>query len=65
MTEQEIARFALVLREAERVRLQMAKDEAAARMDGRGDLLLAEGERSFGPAMVAATRQSSGSASRN
>jgi hypothetical protein len=55
MTEQEIARFALVLREAERVRLQMAKDEAAARMDGRSDLLLAEGERSFGPAMVAAT----------
>ena len=55
MTEQEIARFALVLREAEHVRAQMAKDEAAARMDGRSDLLLVEGERSFGPAMVAAT----------
>jgi hypothetical protein len=54
MTEKEIARFALVLREAERVRLQMAKDEAAARMDARSDLLLAEVERTFGPAMVAA-----------
>jgi hypothetical protein len=52
MTEVEIARFALVLREAERVRLQMAKDEAAARMDGCGVLLLDEVERTFGPAMV-------------
>ncbi len=52
MTEVEIVRFALILREAERVRLQMAKDEAAVRMDGRGDLLLAEVERTFGPAMV-------------
>jgi hypothetical protein len=52
MTEEEFARFALVLREAERVRSQMAKDEAAARIDGRGDLLLAEVEPTFGPAMV-------------
>jgi hypothetical protein len=38
MTDEEIARFALVLREAERLRAQIAKDEAAARMDGREEL---------------------------
>jgi hypothetical protein len=56
MAEEDMARFALVLREAERVCLQIAKDAAAARTDGRSNLLpaSAEGERTFGPAIVAA-----------
>jgi hypothetical protein len=37
MTDEELARFALVLREAERLRAQIAKDEAAARVDGRDE----------------------------
>ncbi|MCA1687152.1 MAG: hypothetical protein LC714_00785 [Actinobacteria bacterium] len=54
MTEEELIRFALVLREAGRVRMQIAKDEAHA--DGHGDSLASSTteERSFGPAMVAA-----------
>jgi hypothetical protein len=44
MTEEEITRFALVLREAERVRMKMAKDEAAARANGRSDSLAASAE---------------------
>jgi hypothetical protein len=37
MTSAEIARFALQLREAERIRAQIAEDEAAARTAGGGD----------------------------
>jgi hypothetical protein len=40
MTDAEIARFALQLREAERIRAQIAEDEAAARTAGGGDLPL-------------------------
>jgi hypothetical protein len=35
MTDEELTRFALQLREAERLRAQIAEDEAAARVDGR------------------------------
>jgi hypothetical protein len=38
MTEEELTRFALPLREAERLREQIAKDEAAARVYGTDDL---------------------------
>ncbi len=38
MTEEELTRFALQLMEAERLREQIAKDEAAARVDGTDDL---------------------------
>jgi hypothetical protein len=38
MTDEELRRFALQLREAERLRAQIAKDEAAARV-GSGDEL--------------------------
>jgi hypothetical protein len=34
MTDEEVARFALQLREAERIRAQIAEDEAAAGVDG-------------------------------
>ena len=44
MTKEELARFALVLREAEHVRMRMAKDEAAARANGRVDSLAASAE---------------------
>jgi hypothetical protein len=37
MTEEERTRFALVLREAERVRAQIAKDESATRTEDGGD----------------------------
>ena len=40
MTNAEIARFALQLSEAERIRAQIAEDEAAARTAGGGDLPL-------------------------
>jgi hypothetical protein len=40
MTNAEIARFALQLSEAERIRTQIAEDEAAARTAGGGDLPL-------------------------
>jgi hypothetical protein len=51
MTEEELARFALVLREADRIRMQVSKDEAA-RADGQSDLQppSLEGERSLEPA---------------
>jgi hypothetical protein len=58
MTEKEIARFALQLREAERVRVQIAKDETAARADSGGDVLrvaaLPTVEQPSGLAVVAA-----------
>jgi hypothetical protein len=38
MTNAEIARFALQLREAKRIRAQIAEDEAAARTAGGGSL---------------------------
>ncbi len=37
MTEEELTRFALQLMEAERLREQIAKDEATARVDSPGD----------------------------
>ncbi len=56
MTEEELTRFALVLREADRIRTQVSKDEAAARADGHSDLQppSVEGEQSSGPPVVAA-----------
>ena len=55
MTEEELSRFALVLREADRVRAQISRDEAA-RADADSGLRQppAAGEQSFEPAMVAA-----------
>ena len=53
MTEEELTGFALVLREADRIRAQMASDEAAARATGDSQPP-AEGERPFVPDMVAA-----------
>jgi hypothetical protein len=38
MTDKEIARFALVLSEADRIRSQIAEDEAAARTTGDYEL---------------------------
>jgi hypothetical protein len=55
MTKEELARFALVLREAERVRAQIAEDATSAQ--GHGDDLRppsAAPEHSFGPVMAAA-----------
>ena len=40
MTDEEIARFALILSEADRIRAQIAEDEAAARTAGGGELPL-------------------------
>ena len=37
MTDEEAARFALQLEEAERVRARIAEDEAASRADGHGE----------------------------
>ena len=56
MTEEELTRFALVLGESDRIRMQVSKDEAAARADGHSDLQppTVEGEQSSGPAVVAA-----------
>jgi hypothetical protein len=55
MTEVELTRFALILREADRIRAQMARDEATrANGDEDSQQRPAEGEQSFGPAMVAA-----------
>jgi hypothetical protein len=53
MTEEERARFALVLREAELVRARMARDETAAREEGAGDYSMPVEEQSPGPAMAA------------
>lgn len=55
MTKEELARFALILREAERVRAQIAEDAAGAQDPG-DDLLppSAKPEHSFGPVMAAA-----------
>jgi hypothetical protein len=53
MTEEELTRFAMQLMEAERLREQIAKDEAAARVDGTDDLPAVE--RHAEPAEVAAT----------
>ena len=53
MTEEELARFALVLREAERVRARIAEDAAE---EGAGDYsmpVVPVGEQSAGPAMAA------------
>jgi hypothetical protein len=56
MAEEELTRFALVLRESNRIRMQVTKDEAAARADGQSDLQppSVEGEQSSGPAVIAA-----------
>ena len=40
MTDEEIARFALILSEADRIRARMADDEAAARTAGGYELPL-------------------------
>ena len=57
MTDEELIRFALQLREADRVRAQIARDEAA-RADGGGELpalaALQAVERPSGPVVVAA-----------
>lgn len=53
MTKEELARFALVLREAERVRAQIAEDAASAQGPG-DDLSSAKPEHSFEPVMAAA-----------
>ena len=52
MTEEELTRFALVLREADRIRAQVSKDEA----DDHSDLQppSVEGEQSSWSAVVAA-----------
>jgi hypothetical protein len=56
MTDEELARFELVLREADRIRMQIASDEAAVRASGDSILQppLAEGEQPFVPAVIAA-----------
>jgi hypothetical protein len=58
MTDEELARFALQLREAERVRAQIAKDEAAARVGGSSTppppVSPPAMDHSSGPAVVAA-----------
>jgi len=56
MTEEELTRFALVLSEADRIRMQIAREEAAPRAVGDSDLQppFAEGEQPFVPAVVAA-----------
>ncbi len=58
MTQEELARFSLVLREADRVRAQIARDEAIASSDDDSDSLqlaaVPGGERSSGSPMVAA-----------
>jgi hypothetical protein len=61
MTDKEAARFALQLREAERVRAQIAEDKATARAGGAGgtgesplpSALLLSVERSSPPAEAA------------
>jgi len=59
MTEEELVRFAFVLREAERVRARIARDEISARaQDSGGDYPIPVAavpvrERSPEPAMVA------------
>ncbi len=40
MTDEEVTRFALQLRQAERIRAQIAEDEAAADVDGGHELPL-------------------------
>jgi hypothetical protein len=52
MTKEELTRFALVLREADRIRAQVSKDEAADYSDLQPPSV--EGEQSSGPAVVAA-----------
>ena len=58
MMQEELARFSLVLREADRVRAQIERDEAIARADAGGDSLqlavVAAGERSSASPMFAA-----------
>ena len=58
MTQEQLARFSLVLREADRVRAQIARDEAIARADDDSDSLqlamVPAGELSSGDRMVAA-----------
>jgi hypothetical protein len=55
MTKEELARFALVLREAERVRAQIAQDAASAQSLGDDPLPPpAAPEHSFWPVMAAA-----------
>jgi hypothetical protein len=53
MTDEELARFALVLREAELVRARIARDEAAAREEGAGDYSTPVEEQSSAMAAVA------------
>jgi hypothetical protein len=58
MMQEELARFSLVLREADRVRAQIERDEAIARADAGGDSLqlavVPAGERFFASPMFAA-----------
>jgi hypothetical protein len=56
MTEQEIARFALVLKEAARIRAEIAEDEAedARRRNGAAHLRIAPSEESPSLASFAA-----------
>jgi hypothetical protein len=58
MTGEEVARFALVLSEADRIRAQIAEDEAAARTAGGGGLPLlaapSDVEHTSAPAAVVA-----------
>ncbi len=55
MTDEEVARFALILSEADRLRAQIAEDEAAARLADGGELpLLAATPLSVGHASAPA-----------
>jgi hypothetical protein len=55
VTDEEVARFALILSEADRIRAQIADDEVAARTDGGGELpLLAAAPLSVGHASAPA-----------
>ena len=55
MTDKELTRFALVLNEAERIRAQIAEDEAAARAsDNRGELSLPAAPSAERPSIPAA-----------
>jgi hypothetical protein len=54
MTDEEAARFTLVLSEADRIRTQIAEDEAAARMAADADLPLLAAPAVEPPSMAAA-----------
>jgi hypothetical protein len=54
MTDEEVARFALVLGETERIRAQIAEDEAAARTAGGDELPLPATPLAVGHALTPA-----------